>query len=83
MAGGGYFINIISYDKNGPDINGAYEFSTEYFFDPSVTARLEMSYTVSKSMQVLFFIAPVYSYFFEENSTGQIYGGEFGIRMMF
>lgn len=79
--GGGYLINMMNYDDDNADQFGNYDYSREIFYDPSVSVRCDIVYKALPYMHIS--LSPVYMFFFEKESTGQILGANLGIKMFF
>ncbi|MDY6935151.1 MAG: CsgG/HfaB family protein [Spirochaetota bacterium] len=79
--GCGYFINMMTYDKDGVDQFGDYEYSRENFYDPVASARCDLEYIMSLNLHI--FLSPNYTYFFEKSNTGQILGADAGVKMFY
>lgn len=79
--GGGYIINMMSYDKDNYDQFGEYEYTQKTYFDPAASAKIDIIYVVTPFLH--FIISPSYAYFFEKDKAGQILFTDAGIRILF
>jgi hypothetical protein len=74
VAGFGYIAHIVDGKKN--------ETGTErdYYFDPSASAGLEISFLLTQNYHLFFNTS--YVIFFEKDSTGQYLGASIGVKML-
>jgi hypothetical protein len=79
--GGGYFIWLMNYDKDNADQYGKYEYKRETFYDPAISVRCDIEYSLSSTISA--FIAPSYTFAFEKKNNPQTAGGDAGIKMYF
>ena len=79
--GGGYLINIMSYDEDNADQFGEYEYTKKTYYDPAASAKIDINYVVTPFLH--FIISPQYVYFFEKDKAGQILFADIGIKFMF
>ena len=72
---------MMSYDKDGIDQAGNYEYASENFFDATLQVKMNLDLAITSSWSL--FVSPVYNYFFEKDKAGQLAGGSLGLRMFF
>lgn len=70
--GTGYLISSIKYDSNGAAAGEDFEYSHDLYFDPAVSVKTDIIYTVYKNIHIS--AAPMYTLFFEKEGMQQIFG---------
>lgn len=65
--GWGYMFHLISYDNNGSNTSGIYKYSVEYFFNPQITAKVDIGYKITRSLNIVF--TPAYTLLFSKDSN--------------
>jgi hypothetical protein len=75
VAGFGYVAHIIDGNKDGTATERS------YYFDPSVSAGLEISFILNQDYRIFFMTS--YALFFEGNTTGQYLGTSIGVKILF
>ena len=79
--GCGYLISMMTYDKDGADAYGDYNYSKKYYFDPAASLKCDMEYLLFPDIFIS--LSPSYLVFFEKKHTPQIIGLTLGTKMLF
>lgn len=79
--GCGYLISMMTYDKDGADAYGDYNYSKKYYFDPAASVKFDLEYLLFSNIYVS--LTPSYMVFFEKKHTPQILGLNLGTKMLF
>jgi hypothetical protein len=75
VAGFGYVAHIVDGNRDGTGTERS------YYFDPSVSAGLEISFILNQDYHVFFMTS--YALFFEEDDAGQYIGTSIGVKILF
>jgi len=79
--GAGYMATLVEWDRDGIAANYVWDYEQSAYYDPLVTARLELDFAAAHSLHLV--LAPYYTVFFEKSETGMMAGALLGIRMLF
>lgn len=77
--GGGYLVNMMSYDKDNADQVGNYNYSREIFYDPTASVRCDIDYAALPYLYIS--LSPQYTFLFEKKKTGQMLGANLGVKL--
>ena len=79
--GAGYLVHMVSHDENGESDTDEYSYTTNYYYDPQISTRIEFGYAFARMFHVV--VAPFYMLFFEQSGVNGIVGGDIGVRICF
>jgi hypothetical protein len=79
--GMGYMATLVEWDRDAIAANYLWDYEQSSYYDPLVTARLELDFTATHSLHLV--LAPYYTVFFENSETGMVSGALLGVRLLF